>query len=305
LKGISTLTKQSLSVFVVCVAANIAIGQQPTEWRPSIAEDNKNASWDDTALFLSNTLTKYSQAVEIDDISSGITSVSSTKECLLEITTRASAVGESSCKQLQETPEGILGFSLAPISSEVASRIGREGYLIEGVRPESPAERSGIKPGDILLAVELTRSYGSRPQVFHLKSAEELTEMLHTDYWQKATKVKLVYKDRIDHSRTKWLEVPFDGTCRNKGVLTTECKIDATRLDPLSIELTNSRLKFSGTNNESFGSCSKQGTPDAVPRDITKVVSLQFSDLEIAKRASRAVLHASILCGGKKAVSPF
>lgn len=37
---------------------------------------------------------------------------------------------------------------------------------------------------------------------------------------------------------------------------------------------------------------------------IAKLI-LRFSDQEIAKRFSRAVMHSALLCGGKKAISPF
>jgi hypothetical protein len=39
------------------MAGTIGTSQQPAEWRPSIAEDNKAATWEDTSAFIINMLT--------------------------------------------------------------------------------------------------------------------------------------------------------------------------------------------------------------------------------------------------------
>jgi hypothetical protein len=54
--------------------------------------------------------------------------------------------------------------------------------------------------------------------------------------------------------------------------------------------------------SESCGSTEQDCTPT---KDTGKADVELFSDVDTAKRVARAYMHASILCGGEKAVSPF
>jgi len=57
------------------------------------------------------------------------------------------------------------------------------------------------------------------------------------------------------------------------------------------------RLKRTYTETR-YGQCTSQ------PLHVWEL-SISFGDQETAKRFARAALHASLLCGGTKAVSPF
>ena len=56
----------------------------------------------------------------------------------------------------QEIQRGYLGVGLAPIDEDVAASLGlpkRRGELVQTVQDDSPAERAGFKPGDIVTKV--------------------------------------------------------------------------------------------------------------------------------------------------------
>ena len=51
---------------------------------------------------------------------------------------------------------GQLGVSIQPVTSEIAAGLGLKevkGVLVSGVTPGSPADRAGIKPGDVIVAI--------------------------------------------------------------------------------------------------------------------------------------------------------
>ena len=57
----------------------------------------------------------------------------------------------------QPLARGYLGVSIGALASEVAQRlglIGAEGVLIEQVTPNSPAERAGLRPDDVILQID-------------------------------------------------------------------------------------------------------------------------------------------------------
>ncbi len=63
--------------------------------------------------------------------------------------------------ELSESPERAqssedyqgLGLALRNLTPEEANRLGSKGVLITGVAPGSPAHRSGLRPGDVILSV--------------------------------------------------------------------------------------------------------------------------------------------------------
>jgi hypothetical protein len=54
--------EQLVVLCLVLTIGTIAFAQQPAEWRPNIAEDNKAATWEDTGNFIANTLEHFSTA---------------------------------------------------------------------------------------------------------------------------------------------------------------------------------------------------------------------------------------------------
>ncbi|MCC6428893.1 MAG: Do family serine endopeptidase [Phycisphaerales bacterium] len=69
---------------------------------------------------------------------------------------------------------GYLGIDMAPLSSELATSAGirpADGIAVRSIVPDSPAERAGLKPGDVIL------KYQGRPidQVYRMRTAIALT----------------------------------------------------------------------------------------------------------------------------------
>ena len=54
-EGMTALVKVSALLCFALVGGSASLAQQPTEWRPSIAEDNKAATLDDTLKFVVGT----------------------------------------------------------------------------------------------------------------------------------------------------------------------------------------------------------------------------------------------------------
>ncbi len=57
----------------------------------------------------------------------------------------------------EEIERGYLGVNIQPVTEDVADSLGIErnrGEFIQGVQPGEPAERAGIRPGDIVLQVD-------------------------------------------------------------------------------------------------------------------------------------------------------
>ena len=84
--------------------------------------------------------------------------------------------------------------------------------------------------------------------------------------------------------------------------------IDLKDLDPLSISVTGRTVSISGSNNGPYGSvCPKSGV-SCTEANADKLVAdthLWLDSPETAKRLARALMHAALLCGGPRAVSPF
>jgi hypothetical protein len=64
----------------------------------------------------------------------------------------------------------------------------------------------------------------------------------------------------------------------------------------------HSERRTGGTNGQAIANHDNQtGADKAVKGDVT----LSGSDRETSKRLARALMHAALLCGGMKSVSPF
>jgi hypothetical protein len=98
----------------------VALAQQPPEWRPSLVDDNKAASWQDTKKFILGMLDAsglMGKTLESDD------------NCVLILPAARS--------------DGPLGIRVAEESS---------GLVVLGVEPRSFAEYAGLRPGMHFLA---------------------------------------------------------------------------------------------------------------------------------------------------------
>jgi hypothetical protein len=79
--------------------------------------------------------------------------------------------------------------------------------------------------------------------------------------------------------------------------------VDLSKVDPLSVGVFDlQNVSMRGTNN---GTVAKLDGGAASPSVDPDQVTIRLNDPEIAKRFARGILHAALLCGGTKAVSPF
>lgn len=204
----------------------LSLAQQPSEWRPNIAEDNKGATWEDTTAFLSSILSTESRR--------------------------------------------------------------RDGTLV--VSDVSPGERCT------------------------LNFIEKWFEERDSDWF---------HRKRVDD----WA---------NYYVTSVRGSIDFKKVDPLSISIKGEQeqqVYLRGTDNRAFLAVaqSKYDTQRLVNRSMPDLARLYFvpcadnsqskscvdsentafewsfwfTDGEYSKRVARALMHAALLCGGTKAVSPF
>lgn len=232
---------------VLCVVFSAAFGasaQQPSEWRPNIAEDNKGATWEDTSAFIVNAITNS----------------------------------------------------------------GRN-YV---------AKRNASPP---------LRSQGRH----HGDSQPPPPSVIQAVYWE---------YDISTPARCVLVEKAF--TYNDSGSSVRIEHIDLARIDPLSIRVRSGlsnwdqspdyQLEMTGTNQANFtedteviraihipdGDLYPQVSPAYLaevcgggeagcrtehPRGGANFES--FTDQEIAHRVARAFMHAALLCGGTKAISPF
>jgi serine protease Do len=59
-----------------------------------------------------------------------------------------------------EPAQGKWGLGLRDLDAKTAQRVGvapGEGILVTAVKPDSPAEKAGLQPGDVLLEVNRTK----------------------------------------------------------------------------------------------------------------------------------------------------
>lgn len=73
-------------------------------------------------------------------------------------------------------------------------------------------------------------------------------------------------------------------------------------VDPLTVVVRNTTVYMSGTNGQAIAYHMDNG-PEGKP--TIREDSFTLKDIESAKRTARALMHAALLCGGTKAVSPF
>jgi hypothetical protein len=118
-------------------------------------------------------------------------------------------------------------------------------------------------------------------------------------------------------------------------VIVTDSQIDLAKVDPLSIRVYRVglngadepwlfRVALEGHDRTSFGSLRRSvyrninwkkfeqslSTPCSLKHceddtDDVRFWVIDFGDLETSKRVARALMHAALLCGGTKGVSPF
>jgi hypothetical protein len=79
--------------------------------------------------------------------------------------------------------------------------------------------------------------------------------------------------------------------------------IDFARIDPLSVVVRGGSIFLSGSSNAGFATPTPKTETNV--NSIAQPIGFPITDADMAKRVARALMHAALLCGGTKAVSPF
>ena len=256
--------------------------QQPTEWRPSIAEDNESATWEDTSAFLVTSL-KTVAALK---------------------------------------PADAKGATCKLIASYVASRLvvgigfdEQGSSKIRDVTPNLPAEKAGLGSGDVIIAIDglpmkdaksiqaamQTKKPGDQVNIVYERNNRKIKANLQP--FASATierdsfdmnlidPLSTVVK-RVQQGRS-W--IVFGGT--NNAEIADVAFIYRPTVAPDAISITSGLLEECNPDEKA---CTM------IKETVLKPTSeFEFDDPDMAKRYARALMHGAILCGGAKAVSKF
>ena len=200
-----------------------AIAQQPAEWRPSVAEDNKAATWEDTSTFMVNALTahgrSYTRLPFYNKIQKGYSAPS---RCTLG---ELNFIYEDGVNKAMSVT---LDFGkVDPLSIKVAPFTVQIDY---GTLQVWSVSLAGTNDGAIAFGKGVARGHAGFEDLFPQNTIKPILFKL-------------------------------------------DCESSEKHCAPV---------------NKTY-----------------PVVTENFEDIETAKRFARAAMHAALLCGGAKAVSPF
>jgi membrane-associated protease RseP (regulator of RpoE activity) len=264
------------------MTGTIGLAQQPSEWRPNIAEDNKAATEADTLAFLVTSLQNLAlfPPVALTD-----------RSCELRLAYKTFGVPR-------------VGLTWNDPSSSTQ---------IKEVVADLPAARAGLQAGDLVLAVN-----GKA-----VRAGSEVNLVVRAVKNDGSVQFTLQRADKKVKVDLMPVPTPYMNII----------SFDLKHLDPLTIAVKRlqggDKIVFTGTNNGPVaaqttrialaGAANDQAKASlALPIDCgaaentcTKTEALndmnafEFRDEETSKRYARALMHAALLCGGAKAVSPF
>ena len=204
--------KRFAFLYLALMAGTFALAQQPAEWRPNIAEDNKAATWEDTSNFLVNSLASYSGAT---------ITANAPSRCHLAVDSKIAV-----------DPLGVAMSVFDEHSLQIAS-----------VKPGSFAEGIGLLPGMKLIGISVNGESKVDSQGLRIRTVAGFESV------EKALKagdqIRInVYSDSLSNSTIK----PFGPGSRMgkaEGVLAVVPSdgytIDFARVDPLSIVVRSDR----------------------------------------------------------------
>jgi TolA-binding protein len=291
--------------------ASRALAQQPTDWRPSIAEDNKAATWENTTSFVTGMLNDGSSST-VRAKENGHCRISFQFNPAVDAAAAAALYGPAYGDYMagkfglarSEFSEVIRKYPLSPIAGnsyfytgeiefragEFAAAIKDYDHVIDQFPDYTKIPLSHYHKALALRAIKendaaigelrvLVRSYPQAPETQIAKSQlKKMGEPITASGEPSAPKSGSVELESVEHD--------------------DDTTVDFSRVDPLTIVVRGSMLYLGGTNGQPI-TISHDGKP--VEREIT----LSGRDADSTRRLARALMHAALLCGGTKAVSPF
>jgi hypothetical protein len=263
----------------------LAQAQQSIEWRPPITEDNKAASWGQTIDFLSSTLV---------NASTSLVQLRNSEHCHLsyiEGPKDAFALGFTwhGNKVVMLDKGGLMNRLGVKDDTEV-----REFHFkTDGTQRLFPGE----KRTEVWTAWYAMNSKQRAALLMRLRPGDQVGVAIKGD---KGSEIRFetVTKQDVGEGEIAQVNGGEGLRLRSQGI-----DLDLSKVDPLSVRVFDLQsISMLGTNN---GTIAKRDGGDTSPSTDTAQVTFRLNDPEIAKRFARGILHAAVLCGGTKAVSPF
>lgn len=96
-------------------------------------------------------------------------------------------------RKYKKVKTGYIGVQIVPLTEEYAQEIGlknTEGALVGGVMEDSPAEKAGVQPGDVILSVD-DKPIKSYDDLADIVSKTPIGKTLKIGVWRNKTKIYL------------------------------------------------------------------------------------------------------------------
>lgn len=233
-----TLMRRLLWLWLISGSALLA--QQSAEWQPSVADDNKTATWEDTSGFIVNTLNHFS-SVSLD--------TSAPSRCHLNVS------GSGSNDSLGLSVSAYDGHSLK----------------IDAVIAKSFAEQIGLQPGMRILAGEArgkTRQFRT-PDDFRAFEAP----------LRSGDRVVLAIHDEHPNSKIKSGPGGFGNAAGVLTAIGGSYTVDFSKVDPLTVVVRAQTVSFSGSMNGTFAIMKSGENSDLVPSAQPLLWSVSDSEM--------------------------
>lgn len=248
---------RTILIYLMLAGNTVFQAQQPDGWRPNITEDNKAASWEDTAAFIVGALANdRGRPHELS-------------RCVLALPSELPAQ--------QSDP---FGMKLKNIET------GR-GAEIVAINPGSFAEQVGLTPGSVINEVNRERVHTASDVAAIWAKTHDSEDIVFA-----------ISKGKGAFTSSKLI----GGTLGSPSATPANVEVHllVSRIDPLGIVVRGREIQVSGTNTETVVEWLV-----AHPSSSDRKFAVIAADDEVARRVARALMHAALLCGGTKAVSPF
>jgi len=207
-----------------------------------------------------------------------------------------------------------IGISFATSIDPVISKEVnfKHGVIVANVNSDGPAAAAGIPPKDVIVSFD-HHTVSNGDDLITRVHKKHVGDKVDVEYMRdgKTLSASMTIRMREDFTIDAW---------------------DFTAIDPLTIAADLGKpstvVHFAGSNNGPVGhqifvtriidsqqeasdlaspkycSTAETGCSEA-KQPLLDAEPISFNDAEIAKRYARALMHAALICGGTKAVSPF
>lgn len=315
-----------LAFCLVFITSTVALAQQPAKWRPNIADDNRAATWEQTIQFIAN-LDKAG-----GEKNNRVNEDSSPARCILE-------EDQTWPTQLAEQDRGSATRWKLGISWKFIAGLYAPGkFVVVDEDKGSFAESLGIHVGDRLYAINGVKwkDYLKRnPVIAAAKAGDMVTIDFEAPNGRHVEQGLLTAEFTSSDLHPMWMSEPPEREGfidRDVRVKFTRKWIDFNKIDPMSVFVDEHNITHvEGTDHIpvekiAFFRSTTSTYTDSPPGKFSEICSREkceewhdaglesdlatselgpMADMETAHRLARALMHASLLCGGTKAVSPF